>query len=459
MENEMGDESVNIQGLCIASIRREPFDIVFKVGSQKTRFLCHKTMFCENSRVFFRLYGTLNEEPIVINIEDVSKEAFLIIVRYVYQRELFMRFEYIVEVLLLASRYQMMKLKSEVLFYVNQRINDRNAVSILSQFEHFNERLIKGHHSLQKVKQIALNTIDKFGICSLLGFQFSMLRKDTIALILERDTLRIKEFTLIQCAIAWAKDECGRRNLEQNLENIRMVLGSVFYLIRFPLLTIEDLFAVYSSGLLIKEDEFNLLLNYLIETQKPTLPFNTLSRAELGYKLNRFKNQKVSTEKHKPREFHQIDIKVTQNIRLVAIGVYMPKGYQEICGSLAMFLELYNSRTQQRIAQMSRRMICGPPLNAQIFQFVFTSCIFLQPNHRYSIVLCIRYFNLRRNIRDFIVIEGTSGKPTITQKPKHEQKVVWTFKMPKVTFGPLARERNKSNIFSGQFPEIIYDLK
>ena len=89
----------------------------------------------------------------------------------------------------------------------------------------------------------------------------------TLCAVLERDTLRIKELCLFQAMLKWASQECLRRDMEETPENQRYVLGRALYLIRFPLVPVEDFsINVAQMGLLTETELVRLFLNFTISS-------------------------------------------------------------------------------------------------------------------------------------------------------------------------------------------------
>jgi BTB/POZ domain-containing protein 1/2 len=89
----------------------------------------------------------------------------------------------------------------------------------------------------------------------------------TLCAALERDTLRIKELCLFQAMLKWASHECVRRDMEDTPENQRYVLGRALYLIRFPLVPVEDFsINVAQLGLLTETELVRLYLNFTISS-------------------------------------------------------------------------------------------------------------------------------------------------------------------------------------------------
>ncbi|XP_055355080.1 BTB/POZ domain-containing protein 2-like [Paramacrobiotus metropolitanus] len=71
--------------------------------------------------------------------------------------------------------------------------------------------------------------------------RFAELQPSTLRLILERDTLFAEESLICRAVDRWTVAVCTRSNLEPSPANRREVLGELFYLIRFPLMTVSQL--------------------------------------------------------------------------------------------------------------------------------------------------------------------------------------------------------------------------
>ncbi|XP_055351454.1 uncharacterized protein LOC129597798 [Paramacrobiotus metropolitanus] len=81
--------------------------------------------------------------------------------------------------------------------------------------------------------------------------RFAELRPDTLRQILERDTLFADESRICLAVDRWAVAACTRNNLEPTSANRCEVLGDLFYLIRFPVMTIVEVADVpENNGLL-----------------------------------------------------------------------------------------------------------------------------------------------------------------------------------------------------------------
>lgn len=99
--------------------------------------------------------------------------------------------------------------------------------------------------------QMCLDKIDKNTVEALTADGFRDIDHDTLCMVIERDTLRIREVSLFEAVVRWSHSECQRQNLVSNQNNQRLVLKRAIALIRFPLMTVEEFATeVAQTGLL-----------------------------------------------------------------------------------------------------------------------------------------------------------------------------------------------------------------
>lgn len=102
---------------------------------------------------------------------------------------------------------------------------------------------------------MCLDTIDKNTEEALEAEGFLDIDHDTLVSVLERDMLLICEVFLFKSILKWARAECTRQNLTPTSENQRKVLGKAIYMIRFPLMTMEEFaLEVAQSGILTHKE-------------------------------------------------------------------------------------------------------------------------------------------------------------------------------------------------------------
>ena len=102
---------------------------------------------------------------------------------------------------------------------------------------------------------------------------FSKLSHDSLKEIVKSDTLEVSELSLFNACLIWAANECERQGNSPTPEHKRAALGDVLHMLRFPLLSSEELADfVFETGILSKNEIADLFL-YQYSTKKPEIPF------------------------------------------------------------------------------------------------------------------------------------------------------------------------------------------
>lgn len=278
-------------------------DVHFIVGkgNTQTRFPAHKFVLSIGSAVFDAMFnGPLTRalkderskvgesvpnatgEDTEIELPDVEPEAFQALLRFLYLDEVQIDAETVMTTLYAAKKYEVTALEMACVDFLKANLNPENAFMMLTQARLFDEVTLT---------DLCLETIDKNAMDSLYSDSFFDIDLDTLKLVLNRDSLRVREVSLFLAAMRWAELECTRRSLELNSENKRKVLGEALYMIRFPLMTIEE-FAhnVAQSELLTDKEVVNLFLFFTVSS-KPSVPFSIEPRCCITgeeHSVNRF---------------------------------------------------------------------------------------------------------------------------------------------------------------------------
>ena len=101
---------------------------------------------------------------------------------------------------------------------------------------------------------------------------------DTLCVVLERDTLGIRECKLFNAVCRWGEAECIRQNYPVNPENQRLVLGRALHLIRFPLMTVEEFAQGAAQSCMLNDREVVELFLHFTVNPKPAVNFLDVPR-------------------------------------------------------------------------------------------------------------------------------------------------------------------------------------
>ena len=308
----------------------------------------HKYILATGSTVFYAMfYGGLamdiengNSPDNAIDVPDVEPTAFLAMLKYLYCDDIDLSPDNVLPTLYAAKKYIIPFLAQECVRFLESSLSARNACMLLSQARFFDEPALT---------QRAWEVIDAQAQLALTSDTFVDIDKDTLELILARETLNCRETVIFNAAKNWALAECVRKDIQDEAnddeeeenengsqnnqelseaERCRQVLGRALYLVRFPCMTVQE-FAdtVAKSGLLTLEETTDIFLYFTASTsQKPLTmqPFVTLPRDGLARQIcARFGSSQYRTNQWRYRgRTDSIQFCVDRRIFIVGFGLY-----------------------------------------------------------------------------------------------------------------------------------------
>ncbi|XP_055350048.1 BTB/POZ domain-containing protein 6-B-like [Paramacrobiotus metropolitanus] len=234
-------------------------------------FPAHKTILSMCSPVFRAMfYGSLPENcDRPIDVPDVHPEAFANMLSYLYSDRVDLNQENVLSTLYCADRYDLPLLVDVCSHFV---VSDLDASSCLKYLD----LTVKLH--VESVVEPCLMIIDAHTETVLLLEPFSLLDKETLKLILQRDTLQASETDIYMAVERWAAAACGRNNEEPTATNRRRMLDELLFLVRFPLMSDKELLdGPAASGLLLPPELWDLYQCKYATTQ-PAIPFSAHPR-------------------------------------------------------------------------------------------------------------------------------------------------------------------------------------
>jgi BTB/POZ domain-containing protein 1/2 len=242
-------------------------DVHFIVGkgSNTQRIPAHKFVLSVGSAVFDAMFnGGIAITAAEVELPDVEPAAFLALLRFLYSDEVQIGPETVMTTLYTAKKYAVPALERACVDFLKNNLSSDNAFMLLTQARLFDE---------PQLAALCLETIDKNTTDALSAESFADIDMETLCVVLERDTLGIRECKLFTSVTKWAVAECGRRTIQGSPENIRVVLDRALHLIRFPLMSVEE-FAIGAaqSGVLLDREVVELFL-YFTVNPKPSVAF------------------------------------------------------------------------------------------------------------------------------------------------------------------------------------------
>uniref|UniRef100_A0A3B3CSI6 BTB (POZ) domain containing 6b n=1 Tax=Oryzias melastigma TaxID=30732 RepID=A0A3B3CSI6_ORYME len=186
----------------------------------------HKYVLAVGSSVFGAMfYGDLAEGQSVIHIPDVEPAAFLILLKYMYSDAIELEADTVLATLYAAKKYIVPALAKACVSFLETSLEAKNACVLLSQSRLFEE---------PELTQRCWEVIDAQAELALLSEGFCEIDKPTLEIILQRETLHVRELVVFQAALNWATAECWRQGMPVTSHNQRAVLATNKPQLNFP---------------------------------------------------------------------------------------------------------------------------------------------------------------------------------------------------------------------------------
>ena len=192
-------------------------DVEFLVGkgprSQRRRIYAHKFVLSVGSAVFDAMFnGGIANESEDVELPDVEPAAFLALLRFLYTDEVQIGPETVMTTLYTAKKYAVPTLEKACVEFLKTNLSADNAFMLLSQARLFDE---------PQLATLCLECIDKNTVEALNAEGFTDIDPDTLNVVLQRDTLGIRESQLFSAIVRWAEHQCARKRLQDIPENRR----------------------------------------------------------------------------------------------------------------------------------------------------------------------------------------------------------------------------------------------
>ncbi|XP_074597119.1 BTB/POZ domain-containing protein 1-like [Brevipalpus obovatus] len=405
-------------------------DVHFIVGrgSNQVRVPAHKFVLSIGSAVFDRMFnGQLATTASEIEIPDIpDPAAFLTLLRFLYTDEVQIGPETVMATLYTAKKYAVPALENACVDFLKANLSSDNAFMLLTQARLFDENVLA---------QMCLDTIDKNTEEALEAEGFLDIDHDTLVSVLERDMLLICEVFLFKSILKWARAECARQNLTPTPENQRKALGKAIYMIRFPLMTMEEFaLEVAQSGILTHKECVDLFLHFVINP-KPPIQFPDVPRSCVR------KEQVVS-------RFGRTDLRwgysgtsdrirfvVDRRIYVVGFGLYGsihgPSDYE-------CLIKIIHTTTGKELASNSTNFSCDG--SSKTFRVMFKKPVEIHPNVNYTACATLKGSDSHY---------GTSGNRAVAVDLHGSGKITFQFSYSSGC-------NNGTCVEDGQIPEIIF---
>ncbi|XP_069191148.1 LOW QUALITY PROTEIN: BTB/POZ domain-containing protein 1 [Procambarus clarkii] len=405
-------------------------DVHFLVGKgdSRQRIPAHKFVLAVGSAVFDAMFnGQLSTRQEEIELPDVEPQAFLALLRFLYSDEVQIGPETVMTVLYTAKKYAVPALEQACVDFLKRNLSSDNAFMLLTQARLFDE---------PQLAALCLETIDKNTADSLAAEGFTDIDSNTLCLVLERDTLRIREAKLFEATVRWSEAECERDGLSVTSTNQRTVLGRALSLVRFPLMTVEE-FAQgpAQSGILTDREVVQLFLHFTVNP-KPPVNFLDVPRCCMtGKEQTVCRFQQIESRWGYSGTSDRIRFIVDRRIFVVGFGMYGsihgPSEYE-------VTIQIIHTATGKVCASNDTSFTSDGTVNT--FRVMFKEPVEVLPNTNYT-----AYATLKGPDSHY----GTKGVRKVAVECPSGDRATFQF-----TYA--AGNNNGTSVEDGQIPEIIF---
>jgi len=402
-------------------------DVTFNVNGAIVT--AHKFVLSICSPVFEAMFSENWGTDKIIEVPDIDPDIFKEMLKFAYTDSISLTSEIVMPVLYAARKYQIKTLEYLCLEYLGGNLIPQNALILLDQARKFDIPFLE-ELCLQMIDQSTVEVVD--------SESFVNVSKETLLLIVVRDSLKVNELTLFNAIIKWGTHEVVRKELEPSSENLKAVLSDLIRHIRFPLMNQEE-FAqhVVPSKILDDGEVVEVFCYFTMKKEKPLTKFNSNPRAIKNtedFVINRF--QRIESRWGYNGTPDRVKFQVDYPVFLKGFGLY---GSMNEVFTYKVTLEVSKSCSGMVIARTETDFMSNG--KNQTFRVYFEEPVEIQPNIQYiaSVTLIGQdsYYG-SKGLRQ--IIQQTSTRP-IT-----------------VRFAYSAGNNNGTSVDDGQIPEFIFSV-
>ncbi|XP_063410715.1 BTB/POZ domain-containing protein 6-like isoform X2 [Mytilus trossulus] len=295
-------------------------DVTFLVGTDQSIIKAHKYMLASRSPVFYTMFEGSCPEKGEIIVPDINPEIFKSLLKCIYSDKLEVALENISEALYVAEKYMVSTMKNECIRILSFSVETSNVAMVLN---------IAFHFHLETIKVKSLQYIQNHAVECLITPSAITISKECADAILKFDCMSCSETDVCRFLIKWAGHQCEVKRKTVSGENMREIIGSMLYSVRFPFID-KEYFAkeIAHSGLLTSEEVVSVFSSHYGRK-------NALFTGSVRH--SRVFNQNYTVLRHgciakgwtpyKDIVNHDaLDIKVNKKIELKSVILYGPDG-------------------------------------------------------------------------------------------------------------------------------------
>ncbi|KAK7477646.1 hypothetical protein BaRGS_00031124 [Batillaria attramentaria] len=248
-------------------------DVQFRVGTHAQLLGAHRYVLESRSDVFTVMFHGPLAEKGVVDVPEIELDDFKEFLRFLYTDDGPVDADNVLVLLYSAKKYNVDTLVRRCVDFLADNLCAETACFLMEQGHIFNE---------DGLRMKALAYIFEHARTVLGGPHVHDLCKECLVHVLRSDKLKAPETEIYETALRWASAECERRGRSDSGWDRRVVLGSAFCHIRFPLLP-----ARYFLDHVMRYDVLTMrekleLTRYFLDSEK--YPLQTFTARRRAYK-------------------------------------------------------------------------------------------------------------------------------------------------------------------------------
>ena len=269
----------------VGKMYNNPFmsDVKFTFGNEKSSgnaevFHAHKYVLSISSPVFYKMfYGNTDTVTRTIHLSDHKRETLTGFFGFIYKDICPTDFERDFEVLRLLVKYEIARFYTVCWNSLQSNTKPEKAYKFLEKFlELKSEGLV----------EMCSRVIDVLPNEYFASNFFLNIEKDTLSILLNRDTLHYNETDIFKAVLKWVDHQCSNQNLKPTRENRRMVLGNAIYSIRFLLMTQTEFTSHVLPTDILNNDETVAIIKAMNGEQVPGLVWDSVKLRSKRFREN-----------------------------------------------------------------------------------------------------------------------------------------------------------------------------
>ena len=394
----------------------------------------HKFVLSISSPVFEAMfYGELAETRDSIELPDCEYESLLELFRYMYSDEVNLSGSNVMGVLYLAKKYVVPSLVDNCTEYLLNNLEPSNVFSILPSAQKYEEKPLVDR-CWKVIDEQTEEVVKSDG--------FATIERSLLEAVVLRNTLTIEEIELFKAVDLWATKECEKQGLVADGAVKRRILGEeVIKGIRFPTMQLEHFADVVLDSEILRPIEVTSIIKCLSSVSRSPVGFSETKRSGLEGDIRRCCRFGSLAGRYRGYSVFIHDaVKFSVDNDIVLHGVCFFGSKKNIYSvDLKVRDDASGAVLLSETGQFSTKLLQRDKYSYYGFEVLFDKKIRLIKNTSYEIWAGITGPDSSR---------GENGIDSVKCRD-----VTFTFIPPEVD-----NVFNRTNVQSGQFPELLFSL-